>query len=89
MRRDEFLEMAHIVIGALVDDPDAVEIDSRNGSSSVLLEVRVKNGQAGQVIGKHGRNIAAVRTVMQAFGAKHGKKVMLEFVENEADRRLP
>jgi len=80
---------AACIIEALVDDPAAVRVEERSGGSAILLEVHVGPPYVGQVIGKHGRNLTAVRTILSAYGAKEGRRVFLELVEPEAARGEP
>lgn len=84
MPEDEIVQIARRMIQALVDDPQAVEVHSHNGHSATLLIARVGHGQAGQLIGKHGKNLLAVRTLLTAIGAKGNRRVHLEFNDDVA-----
>jgi uncharacterized protein len=67
---------------SVVDDPDAVEVDSSEGRrGSVSLEVHVADDDMGRVIGKRGRVANAIRTVVRAAAARDGVEVDVEFVE--------
>jgi predicted RNA-binding protein YlqC (UPF0109 family) len=79
MPEDDIVQIANFLIRAMVDDPESVNIDESSGSTTTMLTIRVAPGQAGQVIGKHGRNIEAVRTFLQACGAKMNRRVVVEF----------
>ena len=51
----------------LVDDPDEVVVDSfEEDDGTIVLELAVAEGDAGKVIGRGGRTIAALRTVVKA-----------------------
>ena len=57
--------MQHLVrtiVSALVDYPEAVEVQQVDGETTCILEVRVSPEDIGKVIGRQGRNIAALRT---------------------------
>jgi hypothetical protein len=84
MTADGIAQLARFMIRALVDDPEAIRIDSKFGAAATLLVVHVAPGQAGQLIGRHGRNIEAVRILLQAFGAKENRRVHLEFDDPKA-----
>ena len=67
---------------AVVDEPDAVEVDTREGRrGAVSLEVQVADDDMGRVIGKRGRVANSIRTVVRAAAARDGVEVDVEFVE--------
>ena len=66
---------------ALVDDPAAVDVSLVEGEKSIILELRVAQGDMGKVIGKQGRIAQALRTIVRAAAVKEGKKVMVEIIE--------
>lgn len=80
----EFIEY---VIKALVDYPEQVEVREVDGERVVVFEVRLNQTDIGKVIGKSGRTITAIRTLLTSAAAKHGKRAMLEIVEPEGSRR--
>jgi predicted RNA-binding protein YlqC (UPF0109 family) len=59
------------IVVELVDDPDAVQIDTTLGSGIVVVEVSTGREGAGQIIGKNGRNAEAIRTLLRGVAAKH------------------
>lgn len=74
----EFIE--HIV-RALVDNPDDVRLNEIQGERTTVFELRVGEGDLGQVIGKKGQTAKAIRTLIGAISARHGKRAMLEILE--------
>jgi len=66
---------------AVVEDPDAVEIDVEEGRRGLALNVRVGPGDMGRVIGKRGRVAQSIRTVVRAAAVKDGVSVDVEFVD--------
>ena len=75
----EFIEQA---IKLLVDKPDEVKVDIVETEQRLIYELTVGEGDYGKVIGKSGRNISAIRTVLFAVNAKKGgKKARLDVVE--------
>ena len=67
---------------ALVDDPDAVEVegfDEEDGT--IVLELHVADDDAGKVIGRGGRTVAALRMVMKAVAARDGHRVLVDVVD--------
>jgi predicted RNA-binding protein YlqC (UPF0109 family) len=68
----------------LVDDPDAVEVDSfEEDNGTVVLELRVAPDDAGKVIGRGGRTISALRTVVKASSVKENKRVLVDVVDTD------
>jgi len=66
---------------SLVDEPDRVEISATESESRVDLELQVAPDDIGKVIGRQGRTIRAIRTVMKAASVKTGKRVNVEVAD--------
>ncbi len=66
---------------SLVDDPDSVEVSGTESEDRVDLELRVASGDVGKVIGRQGRIVKAIRTVMKAASVKAGKRVYVEVID--------
>ncbi|GIX46219.1 MAG: UPF0109 protein [Candidatus Tectimicrobiota bacterium] len=75
-------KLVYEIITALVDSPEAVEVRQVEGETTCILEIRVAPQDIGKVIGRQGRNIAALRTLLHAIGAKERKHVLLEVLED-------
>jgi predicted RNA-binding protein YlqC (UPF0109 family) len=74
----QFLEN---IIKPIVDKPDKVEITEIKGESVCIFELRVDSEDFGKVIGKHGQNAKAIRTILSAVSGKGGKRGVLEILE--------
>ena len=75
-------EMLETVIKIIVDSPDEVKIDIVETDNTNIYELHVADGEVGMVIGKHGKNISAIRTLLSAATAKAGgKRSLLEIIE--------
>ncbi|MBF0499955.1 MAG: KH domain-containing protein [Candidatus Riflebacteria bacterium] len=68
------------VVKAIVEHPDEVMVKPIEGEGTIVFEVQVNPDDAGKVIGKKGRTINALRTVIRANTALGNKKVMMELV---------
>ena len=66
---------------SLVDEPEKVEVESRETDSRVDLTLRVAQGDMGKVIGRGGRIVKAIRTVMKAASVKQNKRVNVEIAD--------
>ncbi len=71
-------EVVRYIVGNLVDEPDAVVVSSKVREHSVLLSLRVADGELGKVIGRQGRTARAIRTAVQIAGARHDVRVSLD-----------
>ena len=70
------------IIKAIVDKPDEVDITITESENTMIYELRLGDGDVGKVIGKKGRNVGAIRTILTAASAKEGgKRSMLEIIE--------
>ena len=74
-------ELVTYLARRLVDEPDAVQVESETDGDTVRLRLTVAPDDVGKVIGKQGRIIRAIRTVIRSGGARRGQRVMLEIVE--------
>ena len=77
------LEFVEYVVRGLVDDPDAVDVTEVENGESVVYELRVASDDVAKVIGRRGVTINAVRSLIQAGGAKKGQRCGLELVEDD------
>jgi uncharacterized protein len=71
-----------MIVKALVDDQETVdvrEIEQKNGTT--LIEVRVGPNDVGKIIGKQGKTIRALRSLVRIAGAKKNQRYQLEIVE--------
>ena len=70
------------IVKAIVDKPDEVTIDVTESENTQIFELRVGEGDVGKVIGKQGKNVGAIRTLLSAATAKEGgKRAILEIIE--------
>lgn len=64
----------------LVNDPEGVVLKRRDSGRSLILELRVAQGDMGRVIGKNGRVANAMRSLLRAMAEdnRRGRRVILE-----------
>lgn len=74
-------ELIELIIKGIVDNPEKVEINEIIGEKSSIYEVRVDSDDIGKVIGRQGRNIKSIRTIVNAAAQKDDKRVVIEIVE--------
>ncbi len=71
-------ELVEYIAQNLVNDPEQVEVKSKETNSSVILELHVAKNDMGRVIGKNGRVANAIRSLLRASGNSRKKRVILE-----------
>jgi predicted RNA-binding protein YlqC (UPF0109 family) len=74
-------ETVEMIVKGLVDDKDAVDVREVERRDALLIEVRVAEGDMGKVIGRQGRTVKALRSLLHAAGVKHNQRYILEIVE--------
>jgi|TARA_B100002003_G_C13902361_1_gene439549 predicted RNA-binding protein YlqC (UPF0109 family) len=76
------LEFIKTAIKLLVDKPDEVKVNIVETEQRVIYELTVGDGDYGKVIGKQGRNISALRTLIFAINAKEGgRRARLDVID--------
>lgn len=80
-------ELVEYIVKALVDKPDEVNVVETEGESVTILEIKVAQEDIGKVIGREGRIANAIRTVVKAAGAKHKKRVTVEILTKEGEKK--
>lgn len=75
------------IVTELVDD-DAnliVELIDTGETELLLYKIKVTQDQMGRAIGKGWKNVQALRTLTEAMSAKHGKRVYIEMLSDDAN----
>ncbi len=70
------------IIKALVGNPDSVEVSEISDGKNVRIEVRVADTDMGRVIGREGRTVKAIRSILFVAGQKHNKRFQLDLIED-------
>ena len=73
-------ELLEFIAKSMVDHPESVEISLEETDSATVLKLNVADGDMGKVIGKQGRIVKAIRTVMKAAASNENKKVIVDIV---------
>ena len=74
-------ELVEYMAKALVDNPERVSVSEVVTGADVILELRVGEGDMGRVIGRGGRVVNAMRTLVQVCAARQARRAQLEIVE--------
>jgi len=70
--------LAEFLVRRLVDEPDAVVVTEEIAKGERVLRVTVAETDRGKVIGRQGRIVRALRTVVRASGVRTNERVTLE-----------
>ena len=70
-----------MIVKALVDDSETVDVREVEQRGATLIEVRVAPNDIGKIIGKQGRTIRALRSLARIGGTKKNRRYLLEIVE--------
>ena len=65
----------------LVDDPEAVSVETVEQDGTTVLRLHVAPDDVGKVIGRQGRIARALRTLVRASGARGDRRVVLEIAD--------
>ena len=71
-------ELVEVIVRALVDNQDSVEVTEAVEGKNVTIQVHVADSDMGKVIGKQGRIAKAIRTVVKAAAVKGDQKIIVE-----------
>jgi predicted RNA-binding protein YlqC (UPF0109 family) len=78
-------ELVREIARALVDAPDAVQVESDSHEENTVLKLRVAPEDVGKVIGKQGRTARSVRTILGAVSMKLHHRYTLDILEEDED----
>ena len=73
----------HDLLVQLVDHPEAVSVRVEDGPTT-LYEASVAADDVGQIVGREGRIVKALRTLVSTAAQKHGERATFEIAEPRA-----
>ncbi|MBQ7198546.1 MAG: KH domain-containing protein [Selenomonadaceae bacterium] len=71
-------ELVKVLAKALVENPDAVEVETVEEDDKTVLKLHVAQEDMGRVIGKQGRIAKAIRTIIKSAATRENKKVTVD-----------
>jgi len=80
-REPDLEQFVNYVVRALVDNPDAVQVESVPDEKGTVFQVRCEKGDIGKVIGRSGRTIAAIRSLASGAAGRIAQKVRVEIMD--------
>jgi uncharacterized protein len=70
------------IVSAMVDIPDEVHVSRIKGSNGLsIYEVKVARSDTGKIIGRQGRNAAAIRAIIDAASKKRKERAIVQILE--------
>ena len=74
-------ELIEFLAKSLVDDPDAVQIHTRERDQQTVIELEVAPDDLGKVIGRQGRTARAIRTILSAASQGSRRRYTLDILD--------
>jgi len=74
-------ELIEFIARSLVTESDEVDITTIEGDKFTILELKVAEKDIGKVIGKQGRIVKAMRSILSASSNNSGKRLVLEILD--------
>jgi predicted RNA-binding protein YlqC (UPF0109 family) len=74
----DYGDLALFIARNIVTDKEAVSVRLRPGGRQQVVEIKASADDMGKLIGKSGRNIDAIRTVVRAAGLRHRQRVQVD-----------
>ncbi len=71
-------EVLMYIVGSLVENPQEVKVGVAEDGEITRYKLTLASSDRGKVIGKEGRVVKAIRTVLQTAAARQNKKVYLD-----------
>ena len=74
-------DLLRFILSEIVESGQDISIRTIEKADTIILKVKVADGELGKVIGKNGLTANAIRGVMQAAVVKDKLNVNVEFVD--------
>ena len=74
-------DLVEYMVKSLVDDPSSVTVSEDDSGDEIILELQVAQEDMGRVIGRQGRVINAMRTLVQMCASRDDRRASLEILE--------
>ena len=68
------------IIENLVENKDQVEVATELDGKTIIINVKVAESDAGKVIGKNGKVVQSIRTIVRSVSAKTKKRYVVKVV---------
>ena len=74
-------DLLEFLTKALVEDPEAVQVEELEEDGDLVFEITVADEDLGRVIGKGGRVANAIRSVAKAAAVRIDRRVIVDILD--------
>ncbi len=75
-------DLLEFLARSLVDRPDEVSVEGfEEDDGTIVLEIHVAEDDVGKIIGRGGRTVSSLRTVMRAVASRQDERVLVDVIE--------
>ncbi len=86
----DYKALVEYVAKSLADKPEEVVVEAiERGGGTIAIKVKLADGDVGRFIGKAGRNIEAVRTLIRVASLRDRKRVFVDLASDSHERPSP
>ena len=78
-------EFVEFIVKKLVDKPELVDINLIEGEKTNVLEIKADINDYGKIIGKKGKVVNSIRTLLGIVGRESGKRWVLDVPNKEKE----
>ncbi|MCT4592191.1 MAG: KH domain-containing protein [Candidatus Gracilibacteria bacterium] len=71
------------IIKGLLEAPEKASLEVREDDLGILASITMQGDEVGKFIGKNGKTVKSIRTLLRAVGAKYNKKINLKIIEEK------
>jgi predicted RNA-binding protein YlqC (UPF0109 family) len=79
----DYRDLVEYIVKNIVDNPESVVVEAHGRQRAETVEIRLDPGDVGRVIGKGGRNIEAIRSLVKAAAIKDHRRVNVEVIADD------
>ena len=69
------------IVRPLVDNEEDLEITSHEENGAIFVEISVNEEDTGKIIGRQGRVIKSIRTLVRAAASRNDMRVEVEIID--------
>ncbi len=82
-------ELVEYITKSLVDDPEQIHVRVMENAHTVNVELQVAPSDMGRIIGKGGRVVNSLRTLVRIAAVRQGKRATLEILDSNGNVSHP
>ena len=78
---DDLANFVDYIVRSLVDDPSSVSIQTEENGETTVIKINCNKDDIGKVVGKRGKTIMAIRSLVSGAAGRMQKRVNVEVVD--------